>query len=205
MLTTSSSIMLAFAIATPEAAFPPSIAPETRAMMEQPLAPFEDQCRENDGVQVRRVRFATLDAAGRNHEDRIELRTTTTGAIRVLEYVVNGAVIFIQSTGETLQPTPTGVTWLRATDGGRVTKILAAFAAAHPRILAADYRDPAPQLRRHGGRGRGAGQVRGDRARRLPQWNPSGVRCVQRPRPAVQLRHREGLRGEPRLLPARLD
>ncbi len=142
MLATISFIMLAVSIATPEAASPPSIAPETRAMMEQPLAPFEDQCRESDGVQVRRVRFATLDAAGRNHEDRIELRTTTTGAVRVLEYLVNGAVMFIQSTGEALRPTAAGLAWLRATNGGRVTKILAAFAAAHPRILAADVETP---------------------------------------------------------------
>lgn len=113
--------------------------PDARILIEQPLTAFEDVCEEADQSQVRRVRFATLDAAGQD-EDRLELRTTTTGSIRVLDYIVNGAVVFVHATGEDLTVTPAGRELLR--DEDRSAKILGAFAAAHPRIFADDVETP---------------------------------------------------------------
>lgn len=118
------------------------VPPEARKLIEQPLAGFEDECEEKDGFQVRHIRFGTVNATGRT-EDRIEVRTTTwPGPVRALDYLVNDTVMFSQTSGEDLRPTPAGIELLRAADGRRAVKVLAAFAAAHPRIFAADVETP---------------------------------------------------------------
>lgn len=112
--------------------------PDATTLIEQLLTGFEDVCEQTDGSQVRHVRFATLDAAGQD-EERLELRTTTAGSTRVLDYIVNGTVVFVQ-TGGHLQVTPAGLELLSSED--RSASVLAAFAAAHPRILVSDVETP---------------------------------------------------------------
>lgn len=116
---------------------------ETGGLVDQPLASFEDSCETQGRARVRHVRFATVDPAGRI-EDRLELRTTTwtPSSAQVQEYLVGDVVLFVQPASEPVQPTPAGLGFLRAGDGARVSKILTAFAAAHPRIFAADVQAP---------------------------------------------------------------
>lgn len=116
-----------------------AVAPDATALIEQPLTGFEDVCEAMDGSQVRHVRFATLDGAGQD-EDRLELRTTTTGSTRVLDYIVNGTIVFVQTAGGVVQMTPAGLELLRSAD--RSAKVLAAFAAGHPRIFMGDVEAP---------------------------------------------------------------
>lgn len=124
-----------FTLATGSTASAP---PDATILIEQPLTGFEDVCEETDRSKVRHVHFATLDPAGQD-EDRLELRTTTTGSARVLDYIVNGVVVFVQ-TGGAVQVTPAGLELLRSEDRG--TKVLAAFAAAHPRIFVSYVETP---------------------------------------------------------------
>ena len=114
---------------------------EARRLFDQPLLGFEDVCEVEGDVRIRHVRFATLDSAGRV-EDRLELRTTTRtqGSAPVLEYLVDEVIVFSSASSGELRPTPAGLRLLR--DEVRGAKILAAFAAAHPRVFAADVLAP---------------------------------------------------------------
>lgn len=114
-------------------------APDAASLIEQPLTSFEDVCEETRASQIRRVRFATLDAAG-NEEDHLELRTTTTAFTRVTDYIVNGEVVLTQTSGGGVEVTTAGLELLRSED--RSAKVLTAFAAALPRIYAGDVEAP---------------------------------------------------------------
>lgn len=117
--------------------------PEARLLFEQQLTNFDDVCEDQRALSIRHVRFATLDASGRV-EDRLELRTTTrTGeAARAVDYLVNDTVMFTRRSGGDLKPTVAGRQFLSARDGRRTAKLLAAFAAAQPRIFAMDIETP---------------------------------------------------------------
>lgn len=118
-----------------------NVADEARRLFEQPLASFEDVCEGRGEVRVRHVRFVTLDSVGQV-EDRLELRVTTPaqGSTPVLEYLVDGVVVFSEVLSGELRPTAAGLRLLQ--DEVRGAKILAAFAAAHPRVFAADILAP---------------------------------------------------------------
>lgn len=119
------------------------VTPEARSLFEQPLTALDDTCEKKDGVSIRHIRFATLDPAG-SVEDRLELRTTTLPAATAhkIDYLVNGTLMFTRSSGEELRPTAAGLRLFQTSEGSRVAKILAAFAAVHPRIFAADVEAP---------------------------------------------------------------
>lgn len=140
----STTLALAAASASAQLNTPePEVTPEAELLFEQPLTSFEDSCEQQSGTQIRHVRFASLD--GSNHvEDQLELRTTTrtssSGSTRVLDYLVNDVPVFVKVTGEDAQMTPAGAELLR--DEDRAPKLLAAFAAAHPRVFAADIETP---------------------------------------------------------------
>ncbi|MDC0669201.1 hypothetical protein [Nannocystis radixulma] len=142
-------IATALALATPVVPvvppdLPATVDDETRRLFEQPLTSFEDACEAQGDSRVRRVRFATLSPAGLT-EDRLELRTTTwpTSQEHILEYLVNDVVMFTQVSDVDVRPTPAGARFLHdRSAGARREKVLAAFAAAHPRIFAADVQAP---------------------------------------------------------------
>lgn len=140
------TVMLAFLFGSSvhicsEAPHEPQINPEARRLFELPLSSFEDSCQAYDETEIRHVRFATLDAAGQV-EDHLELRMTTWAPDRsafIVEYIVNGAVLWIHNSVGEVSATDDGWRMLTAPDGGkRAARLLAAFAAAHPRIVAAD-------------------------------------------------------------------
>lgn len=124
-----------------------AVVSEAKVLFEQQLTSFDDVCEEQNDGWVRHVRFATLSTDGQV-EDQLELRTTTgrhgnAGPVRVFDHLVNGAVIFTRVSGGEPQPTAAGRQLLSAKDGNRAAKILAAFAAAQPRVFAADIEAPA--------------------------------------------------------------
>lgn len=142
LITTTLALATFFAPTAPPARAV-DVAGET-PLFEQTLTTFEDMCEEQGHTWIRHVRFATLDAAS-HVEDRLELRTTTQkpNSAQVLDYLVNDVVMFTQVSSEALLPTSAGLRFLQDDgDAARVEKVLAAFAAAHPRIFAADVQAP---------------------------------------------------------------
>lgn len=137
------TVLLLAVVLAPSAPPEPGVevADEARRLFEQPLASFEDVCEVRGDAWIRHVRFATLDSVGQV-EDRLELRTTTPaqGSTPVLEYLVDGVVVFSEVSSGELRPTAAGLRLLR--DEARGAKVLAAFAAAHPRVFAADVLAP---------------------------------------------------------------
>ena len=116
------------------------VAPDVQALFDQPLAPFVDVCDASGDARVRRVRSATLGAAG-NVEDRLEVRTTTRGLASAIEYIVNDVVMFSHPPDHDPELTTTGLALVsdRSPAGAaRAAKVLAAFAAMHSRTFAVD-------------------------------------------------------------------
>lgn len=117
----------------------PEVSDEAARLVAQPLAGFEDTCEEQGTARVRHVRFATLDASGRR-EAELELRTTSGESGDVLDYLVGGAVVFTHRSGEEPEVIEAGHVLLA--NDAQATKIMAAFAAAPPRIFANDVDAP---------------------------------------------------------------
>lgn len=118
---------------------PTEIGPAAHALFAQPLAAFEDTCEQVDGLLVRHVRFATLDDGGRS-EERLEIRVTMANFGLQLDYLTNDSIAFTLAADGEPHVTPRGQQLLM--EAARGTKILAAFAAAHARIFAADVDAP---------------------------------------------------------------
>lgn len=106
------TVLLLAVVLAPSAPPEPGVevADEARRLFEQPLASFEDVCEVRGDAWIRHVRFATLDSVGQV-EDRLELRATTPaqGSTPVLEYLVDGVVVFSEVSSGELRPTAAGL------------------------------------------------------------------------------------------------